>query len=143
VNKEDSYRKERIKTNEGTTIDVVVRDGDVLIEVENGSVIYAGSNWIRLNWKDWSEVMKVIRRLKSNRNIKNKEFVKEKKIKGLHIRGEEIKVRLVDDLVEIEDMIVRKEEVDCVGNIYLYKEEWKKLKECVDELIDSMQRNED
>ena len=53
MDKEDSYRKERIKTNEGTTIDVVVRDDDVLIEVENGSVVYAGSNWIRLNWKDW------------------------------------------------------------------------------------------
>ena len=136
MNKEDSYRKERIKTNDGTTIDIVVSEDDVSIEVENDSIIYAGSKWIRLSWKDWSEVMKVIRKLKSNRNIKNKEFVKEKKIKGLHIRGEEIKVRLVDDLVEIEDMIVRKEEVDCVGNIYLYKEEWKKLKECVDELIE-------
>jgi len=49
VNKEDSYRKERIKTNDGTTIDIIVSEDDVLIEEENGSVLYAGSNWIRLD----------------------------------------------------------------------------------------------
>jgi len=139
---EDRYRKERIKINDGTTIDITVSEDDVLIEEENGSILYAGSNWIRLNWKDWNEVMKVVRRLKSNRNKKNKEFVREKKIKGLHNRREEIKVRLIDHLIEIEDMIIKNEEVDCVGNIYLYEEEWEKLKKCVDELIDSMRMNE-
>jgi len=46
---EDSYRKERIKTNDGTTIDIVVSEDGLLIEGENGSIIYAGSNWIRLD----------------------------------------------------------------------------------------------
>ena len=46
---EDRYRKERIKINDGTTIDIIVSEDDVLIEEENGSILYAGSNWIRLN----------------------------------------------------------------------------------------------
>ena len=46
---EDRYRKERIKTDDGTTIDIMVSEDDVLIEEENGSVLYAGSNWIRLD----------------------------------------------------------------------------------------------
>ena len=47
----DKYKKERFKTNDGTTIDIIVSEDDVLIEEENGSVLYAGSNWIRLDWK--------------------------------------------------------------------------------------------
>ena len=39
MDREDSYKKERIKTNDGTTIDIVVSEDDVLIEVENGSII--------------------------------------------------------------------------------------------------------
>ena len=34
MNVENSYRKERIETDDDTTIDVVVKDDDVLIEVE-------------------------------------------------------------------------------------------------------------
>jgi len=130
---EDSCRKERIETDD-KRIDIVVKDDDVLIEVERGTV-FTGNSWIRLDWKDWKEVMKVIRRLKSNGNEKNKKIVSEKKIKGLRNRKEMIRVRLIDDLIEIEDMILREKEVNCVGNIYLYKEEWEKLKKSVDELI--------
>ncbi len=139
MNKENSYRKERIETDE-QTIDIVVKDNAVLIEIENGSIIYAGSNWIRLNWKDWNEVIRVVRRLKSDMGNKiNKEFVREKKIKGLRNHREEINVRLIDRLIEIEDLIIKNEEVNCVGSIFLYEEEWEKLKKCVNELIEEVE----
>jgi len=44
---EGRSKKERIKTNDGTMIDIIVSEDDVLIEEENGSVLYAGSNWIK------------------------------------------------------------------------------------------------
>ena len=49
---EGRYKKERTKTNDGTTIDIIVSEDDALIEEENGSVLYAGSSWIRLDWEN-------------------------------------------------------------------------------------------
>ena len=134
---EDSYRKERFKTNDGTTIDIVVSEDDVLIEEENGSVLYAGSNWIRLDWETWNKVDIIVRRLKSNTNMK---IIKEKKISGFLKSGEEIIVRILDDLIEIEDVGIRKNGKRIrLGNIYLYREEWEEVKKCIDELIEEVE----
>jgi len=130
---EDSYRKERIKNEDGTTIDVVVSEDDVLIEEENGSILYAGSNWIRLDWETWNKVNIIVRRLKSNTNMK---IIKEKKISGFLKSGEEIRVRLIDELIEIEDVGIRDGKTIRLGNIYLYREEWEEVKKCIDELIE-------
>ena len=130
---EDSYRKERFKTNDGTTIDIVVSEDDVLIEEENGSVLYAGSNWIRLDWETWNKVNIIVRRLKSNTNMK---IIKEKKINGFLKSDEEIIVRILDGLIEIEEVAIRKSGGRTrLGHVYLYKEEWEEVKKCIDELI--------
>ncbi len=128
---EDSYRKERIETDD-QTIDIVVKNDDVLIEVENGSVIYASSNWIRLDWETWNKVNIIIRRLKSNTNMK---IIKEKRITGFLNSEEEIRVRLIDHLIEIEDVGIEDEKTIRLGSIYLYKEEWEEVKKCVDDLF--------
>ena len=133
MNKEDSYRKERIKTNDGTTIDIIVSEDGVLIEEENGSVLYAGSNWIRLDWETWNKVSIIVKRLKSNTNMK---IIKEKKITGFLKSEEEIRVRLIDELIEIEDVGIRDGKIIRLGNIYLYREEWEEVKKCIDELIE-------
>ena len=140
MNKEDSYRKERIKTNDGTTIDIIVSEDDVLIEEENGSVLYAGSNWIRLDWESWNKVSIIVRRLKSNTNMK---IIKEKKISGFLKSEEEIRIRLVDELIEIEDVGIRRDgKTFRLGNIYLYKEEWEEVRKCIDELIEETTKKE-
>ena len=129
---EDSYRKERIETDD-KRIDIVVKDEDVLIEVERGTV-FTGSSWIRLDWETWNKVNIIVRRLKSNTNMK---IIKEKKISGFLKSEEEIIVRLVDELIEIEDVGIRRSgKTIRLGNIYLYREEWERAKKCVDELIE-------
>ena len=130
---EDSYRKERIETDD-QMIDIVVKDDDVMIEAENWFNIYAGNNWIRLDWETWNKVNIIVRRLKSNTNMK---IIKEKKISGFLKSEEEIIVRLVDELIEIEDVGIRRSgKTIRLGNIYLYREEWERAKKCVDELIE-------
>ena len=130
----DRYKKERFKTNDDTTIDIIVSEDDVLIEEENGSVLYAGSNWIRLDWETWNKVNIIVKRLKSNTNMK---IIKEKKISGFLKSEEEIIVRLIDELIEIEDVGIRKDgKTTRLGNIFLYREEWEEVKKCVDELIE-------
>ena len=128
---EDSYRKERIETDD-ETIDIVVKDDDVLIEVERGTV-FTGSSWIRLDWEIWNKVNIIVRRLKSNTNMK---IIKEKKINGFLKSEEEIRVRLIDELIEIEDVGIRDGKTIRLGNIYLYREEWEEVKKCIDELIE-------
>jgi len=128
---EDSYRKERIETDD-ETIDIVVKDDDVLIEVERGTV-FTGSSWIRLDWETWNKVNIIVRRLKSNTNMK---IIKEKKISGFLKSEEEIRVRLIDELIEIEDVGIRDGKTIRLGNIYLYREEWEEVKQCIDELIE-------
>ena len=128
---EDSYRKERIETDD-ETIDIVVKDDDVLIEVERGTV-FTGSSWIRLDWETWNKVNIIVRRLKSNTNMK---IIKEKKISGFLKSEEEIRVRLIDELIEIEDVGIRDGKTIRLGNIYLYREEWEEVKKCIDELIE-------
>jgi len=129
---EDSYRKERIETDD-KRIDIVVKDEDVLIEVERGTV-FTGSSWIRLDWETWNKVNIIVKRLKSNTNMK---IIKEKKISGFPKSGEEIIVRLIDELIEIEDVGIRKSgKTTRLGNIFLYREEWEEVKKCVDELIE-------
>jgi len=103
VNKEDSYRKERIETDD-ERIDIVVNDDDVLIEVERGTV-FTGNSWIRLDWETWNKVNIIVRRLKSNTNMK---IIKEKKISGFLKSDEEIIVRILDGLIEIEEVAIRK-----------------------------------
>ena len=123
---EDSYRKERFKTNDGTTIDIVVSEDDVLIEEENGSVLYAGSNWIRLDWETWNKVNIIVRRLKSNTNMK---IIKEKKISRFLKSDEEIIVRILDGLIEVEEAAIRKSGGRTrLGHVYLYREEWEEVK---------------
>jgi len=129
---EDSYRKERIETDD-KRINIVVKDEDVLIEVKRGTV-FTGSSWIRLDWETWNKVNIIVRRLKSNTNMK---IIKEKKINGFLKSEEEIIVRLVDELIEIEDVGIRRSgKTIRLGNIYLYREEWERAKKCVDELIE-------
>jgi len=129
---EDSYRKERIETDD-KRIDIVVKDEDVLIEVERGTV-FTGSSWIRLDWETWNKVNIIVKRLKSNTNMK---IIKEKKISGFLKSEEEIIVRLIDELIEIEDVGIRKDgKTTRLGNIFLYREEWEEVKKCVDELIE-------
>ena len=129
---EDSYRKERIETDD-KRIDIVVKDDDVLIEVERGTV-FTGSSWIRLDWETWNKVNIIVKRLKSNTNMK---IIKEKKISGFLKSEEEIIVRLIDELIEIEDVGIRKDgKTIRLGNIFLYREEWEEVKKCVDELIE-------
>jgi len=128
---EDSYRKERIETDD-ETIDIVVKDDDVLIEVERGTV-FTGSSWIRLDWETWNKVNIIVRRLKSNTNMK---IIKEKRISGFLKSEEEIRVRLIDELIEIEDVGIRDGKTIRLGNIYLYREEWEEVKKCIDELIE-------
>ena len=129
---EDSYRKERIETDD-KRIDIVVKDDDVLIEVKRGTV-FTGSSWIRLDWETWNKVNIIVRRLKSNTNMK---IIKEKKISGFLKSEEEIIVRLIDELIEIEDVGIRKSgKTIRLGNIFLYREEWERVKRCVDELIE-------
>jgi len=129
---EDSYRKERIETDD-KRINIVVKDEDVLIEVKRGTV-FTGSSWIRLDWETWNKVNIIVRRLKSNTNMK---IIKEKKISGFLKSEEEIIVRLVDELIEIEDVGIRRSgKTIRLGNIYLYREEWERAKKCVDELIE-------
>jgi len=129
---EDSYRKERIETDD-KRIDIVVKDEDVLIEVERGTV-FTGSSWIRLDWETWNKVNIIVKRLKSNTNMK---IIKEKKISGFLKSEEEIIVRLIDELIEIEDVGIRKDgKTIRLGNIFLYREEWEEVKKCVDELIE-------
>ena len=128
----DSYRKERIETDD-ERIDIVVKDDDVLIEVERGTV-FTGSSWIRLDWETWNKVNIIVKRLKSNTNMK---IIKEKKISGFLKSEEEIIVRLIDELIEIEDVGIRKDgKTTRLGNIFLYREEWEEVKKCVDELIE-------
>ena len=127
---EDSYRKERIETDD-ETIDIVVKDDDVLIEVERGTV-FTGSSWIRLDWETWNKVNIIVRRLKSNTNMK---IIKEKKINGFLNSEEEIRVRLIDQLIEIENVGIEDGKTIRLGNIYLYREEWERVKKCIDELI--------
>ena len=129
---EDSYRKERIETDD-KRINIVVKDEDVLIEVKRGTV-FTGSSWIRLDWETWNKINIIVRRLKSNTNMK---IIKEKKISGFLKSEEEIIVRLVDELIEIEDVGIRRSgKTIRLGNIYLYREEWERAKKCVDELIE-------
>ena len=128
---EDSYRKERVETDD-ETIDIVVKDDDVLIEVERGTV-FTGSSWIRLDWETWNKVNIIVRRLKSNTNMK---IIKEKRISGFLKSEEEIRVRLIDELIEIEDVGIRDGKIIRLGNIYLYREEWEEVKKCIDELIE-------
>ena len=129
---EDFYRKERIETDD-KRIDIVVKDDDVLIEVKRGTV-FTGSSWIRLDWETWNKVNIIVRRLKSNTNMK---IIKEKKISGFLKSEEEIIVRLIDELIEIEDVGIRKDgKTIRLGNIFLYREEWEEVKKCVDELIE-------
>ena len=128
---ENSYRKERIETDE-ERIDIVVDDEDVLIEVERGTV-FTGSSWIRLDWETWNKVNTIVKRLKSNTNMK---IIKEKKISGFLKSEEEIIVRILDGLIEIEDVGIRKDGGGIrLGNVYLYREEWEEVKKCIDELI--------
>ena len=129
----DRYKKERFKTNDDTTIDIIVSEDDVLIEEENGSVLYAGSSWIRLDWETWNKVNIIVRRLKSNTNMK---IIKEKKISGFIKSDEEIIVRILDGLIEIEEVGIRKSGGRTrLGHVYLYREEWEEIKKCIDELI--------
>ena len=66
----------------------------------------------------------------------NMKIIKEKKISGFLKSEEEIRVRLVDELIEIEDVGIRKSgKTVRLGNIYLYREEWEEVKKCVDELF--------
>jgi len=128
---EESYKKERIETD-NERIDIVVKDDDVLIEVERGTV-FTGNSWIRLDWETWNKVNIIVRRLKSNTNMK---IIKEKKISGFLKSEEEIIVRILDGLIEIEDVGIRKSgKTVRLGNIYLYREEWEEVKKCIDELI--------
>ena len=128
---EDPYRKERIETDD-ERIDIVVNDDDVLIEVERGTV-FTGSSWIRLDWETWNKVNTIVRRLKSNTNMK---IIKEKKISGFLKSDEEIIVRILDGLIEIEEVAIRKSGGRTrLGHVYLYKEEWEEVKKCIDELI--------
>jgi len=132
---EDSYRKERIKTDDGTTIDIMVSEDDVLIEEENGSILYAGSNWIRLDWETWNRINIIVKRLKSNPKMK---IIKEKRISGFLKSEEEIRIRLVDELIEIEDVGIEDGKTIRLGSIYLYREEWERVKKCIDELIEEV-----
>jgi len=132
---EDRYRKERIKTDDGTTIDIMVSEDDVLIEEENGSILYAGSNWIRLDWETWNRINIIVKRLKSNPKMK---IIKEKRISGFLKSEEEIRVRLIDELIEIEDVGIRDGRTIRLGSIYLYGEEWERVKKCIDELIEEV-----
>jgi len=135
---EDSYRKERIETDD-KRIDIVVKDDDVLIEVKRGTV-FTGSSWIRLDWETWNKVNIIVRRFKSNTNMK---IIKEKKISGFLKSEEEIIVRLIDELIEIEDVGIRKSgKTIRLGNIFLYREEWERVKRCVDELIEETTKKE-
>jgi len=128
---ENSYRKERIETDE-ERIDIVVDDEDVLIEVERGTV-FTGSSWIRLDWETWNKVNTIVKRLKSNTNMK---IIKEKKISGFLKSEEEIIVRMLDGLIEIEEVGIRKSGGRTrLGHVYLYREEWEEIKKCIDELI--------
>jgi len=132
VNKEDSYRKERIETDD-ERIDIVVNDDDVLIEVERGTV-FTSNSWIRLDWETWNKVNIIVRRLKSNTNMK---IIKEKKISGFLKSDEEIIVRILDGLIEIEEVAIRKSGGRTrLGHVYLYREEWEEIKKCIDELIE-------
>jgi len=64
-------------------------------------------------------------------------IIKEKKISGFLKSEEEIIVRLIDELIEIEDVGIRKSgKTIRLGNIFLYREEWERVKRCVDELIE-------
>jgi len=130
MNTEDRCRKERIETAD-ETIDIVVKNDDVLIEVERGAV-FTGNSWIRLDWETWNTVTTIVRRLKSNSKMK---IIKEKKITGLLPSEEEIIVRLIDELIQIEELGVGDRKTIRLGNIYLYREEWEEVKKCVDELI--------
>ena len=62
-------------------------------------------------------------------------IIKEKKITGLLLSEEEIIVRLIDELIQIEELGVGDRKTIRLGNIYLYREEWEEVKKCVDELI--------
>ena len=127
----DSYRKERIETDD-ERIDIVVKDDDVLIEVKRGTV-FTGNSWIRLDWETWNKVNIIVRRLKSNTNMK---IIKEKKISGFLKSDEEIIVRILDGLIEIEEVAIRKSGGRTrLGHVYLYREEWEEIKKCIDELI--------
>ena len=128
---EDSCRKERIETDD-KRIDIVVKDDDVLIEVKRGTV-FTGNSWIRLDWETWNKVNTIVRRLKSNTNMK---IIKEKKISGFLNSDEEIIVRILDGLIEIEEAAIRKSGGRTrLGHVYLYREEWEEVKKCVDELL--------
>ena len=128
---EDFYRKERIETDD-KRIDIVVKDDDVLIEVKRGTV-FTGSSWIRLDWETWNKVNVIVKRLKSNTNMK---IIKEKKINGFLKSDEEIIVRILDGLIEIEEAAIRKSGGrNRLGHVYLYREEWEEVKKCIDELI--------
>ena len=129
---EDFYRKERIETDD-KRIDIVVKDDDVLIEVKRGTV-FTGSSWIRLDWETWNKVNVIVKRLKSNTNMK---IIKEKKINGFLKSDEEIIVRILDGLIEIEEVGIRKSGGRTrLGHVYLYREEWEEVKKCIDELIE-------
>ncbi len=65
----------------------------------------------------------------------NMKIIKEKKINGFLKSEEEIRVRLIDQLIEIEDVGIKDGKTVRLGNIYLYSEEWEEVKKCVDELI--------
>ncbi len=138
MDEKDSYRKEQIETDD-ERIDIVVKDDDVLIEVKRGTV-FTGSSWIRLDWETWNKVNIIVRRLKSNTNMK---IIKERKISGFLKSEEEIIVRLIDELIEIEDVGIRKSgKTIRLGNIFLYREEWEEVKKCIDELIEGTTKKE-
>jgi len=111
---------------------IVVKDEDILIEVKRGTV-FTGSSWIRLDWKTWNKVNIIARRLKSNTNMK---IIKEKKVSGFLKSEEEIIVRILDGLIEIEEVGIRKSGGRTrLGHVYLYRDEWEEVKKCIDELI--------
>ena len=63
-------------------------------------------------------------------------IIKEKKISGFLNSDEEIIVRILDGLIEIEEAAIRKSGGRTrLGHVYLYREEWEEIKKCIDELI--------
>ena len=64
-------------------------------------------------------------------------ITKEKRVNGFESE-EEIRVRIIDQLIEIEDIRIKDGKTIRLGNVYLYKEEWERVKKCIDELIEEV-----
>ena len=64
-------------------------------------------------------------------------IIKEKRVNGFESE-EEIRVRIIDQLIEIEDIRIKDGKTIRLGNVYLYKEEWERVKKCIDELIEEV-----